>query len=68
MTPTAKLRWLVLPLGAEREGAVPAWNGPSVRVLQQWWEGPYLHPGEHPDFPAYKPTGEWRDIEIAREE
>lgn len=56
MTPTAKLRWLELPLGAERNGAVSSWNGISVRVLQQWWA--VERNGQ------ITPTGEWRDIPI----
>ena len=62
MTPTAKLRWLQVPVTervAQRHpSAIPLPNG-TVRVLQQWWEGDVL---------GIKIDGEWRDIEIAREE
>lgn len=64
MTPTAKLRWLELPLtgtvGLKHPSAIP-FNPPfHVRVLQQWWEREgHLMSGDVP--------GEWRDIPIARE-
>jgi len=60
-----KLRWLEMPyetgIYADHPCAMDAPDG-VVRVLQQWWAGP-PEAGYGNDIP----TGEWRDIPIARE-
>lgn len=57
MTPTAKLRWVERKENASISDPVYVHYVRTVRVLQQWWDKDY-----DDDF------GEWRDIEIAREE
>lgn len=70
MTPTAKFRWLIVPMtgviGMEHPSAIP-YTGMRVRVLQQWWNAyvPTIHyPNGVRDKDAYEVAGEWRDIPI----
>lgn len=63
MTPTAKIRWLKLPMtetvAFERPSAQQTPFGQSVIVLQQWWVS-----REPIDLDTEIPKGEWRDVPI----
>lgn len=54
MIPTAKFRWLEVPLDSgSRHPSILIWHGTTGRVLQQWWW-----------TDNYERDGEWRDIPI----